>query len=540
MHVVFVVLLLFIAGCEGSLHARVGAGEDGGPGPRPVPERDAGGGGPVIPPPPGDDVGPPGGEGEPSTRLNVTLNVSRTVGVAPLAVAFDALGTTHTEVGRAYHDLRYEWHFNDDAGAWTHSERSRSTALGPVTGHVFERPGRYEVQLTVRDADGGWSLQSATIDVQDPAEIFAGDRTLCFSSSGDFAGCPAGAVQQTTDSFDDVGAEIARGRRLLLRRGDTFESTVDTIIRTEGPGIIGAFGEGDLPLVRRTRLGSVLVLSIGDAQMSDWRLVDLAFEGVPESRIVSAAGRVHRFLALRLRGVGFDQFVAATVGVVASNGLPMHTELAVVDCDFERIGHVGLFLAGEQMLILGNRIVDSRDEHIIRTHNLTRSVIAHNYLGGATFGNELLKLAGMCTIASESSGCNGEAESPYGRDPVQHFVVADNVLVGGQNLWDVVVGPQSSSYDERLVDGIVERNRFVGSGETQVALNVFASRLSVRDNLFDLSASGRARAVSVSQRGVEPVPTDNAVYRNVCVGAGACVHVDSVAQNTTTFDNEDR
>ncbi|MEK7706276.1 MAG: MopE-related protein, partial [Myxococcota bacterium] len=90
--------------------------------------------------------------------LSVSLVAARTSGVAPLAVFFDASGTTDTAVtSRPFHELEYRWDFGDPAGGatWAYGARpgssSKNVALGPVAAHVFESPGTYTVALSVFD-----------------------------------------------------------------------------------------------------------------------------------------------------------------------------------------------------------------------------------------------------------------------------------------------------------------------------------------------------------------------------------------------------
>src|SRR4030067_2638800 len=56
-----------------------------------------------------------------STGATVTItpsnDPSRFYGVAPMAVFFDASGTTSTATTRPFHDLEYRWDFGDPAGS---------------------------------------------------------------------------------------------------------------------------------------------------------------------------------------------------------------------------------------------------------------------------------------------------------------------------------------------------------------------------------------------------------------------------------------
>lgn len=84
----------------------------------------------------------------------VTIDPSRTSGVAPLAVFFDASGTTSTNTSYPFTELSYHWSFGDDPNAKFKltTNRPKNESLDPVAGHVFETPGTYTVTLTVRDS----------------------------------------------------------------------------------------------------------------------------------------------------------------------------------------------------------------------------------------------------------------------------------------------------------------------------------------------------------------------------------------------------
>ena len=81
------------------------------------------------------------------------------------------------------------------------------------------------------------------------------------------------------------------------------------------------------------------------------------------------------------------------------------------------------------------------------------------------------------------------------------------------------VGPENSFQDERVRDIIIERNWFRAGSSTEVLLKLFASRITVRNNLFDQSngANGlndNIRVIWVDRRGIEPIPDANRIYNN--------------------------
>src|SRR5689334_22269040 len=93
----------------------------------------------------------------PATPLPMSA-ASRTSGVAPLSVFFDALdsavpawtsGVVQPPAGD-FAALNYRWDFGEKkAETWPLSGKSRNSATGYTAVHVFEEPGRYRVQLTV-------------------------------------------------------------------------------------------------------------------------------------------------------------------------------------------------------------------------------------------------------------------------------------------------------------------------------------------------------------------------------------------------------
>jgi len=89
-------------------------------------------------------------------EIQVSLKATRTSGVAPLPVFFDATGTTITS--GSLHDVEFLWDFGD-------SKSKHPTASGFTAAHVFEHPGLYNVEVQVKDASGTKLTRNVKISV---------------------------------------------------------------------------------------------------------------------------------------------------------------------------------------------------------------------------------------------------------------------------------------------------------------------------------------------------------------------------------------
>jgi hypothetical protein len=146
--------------------------------------------------------------------------------VAPLAVFFDATGTTSTGTTRPFHELGYQWNFGDALATWDTTGSSKNLATGGVAAHVFEQPGTYTVTLTVTDGVNSQTTTS-TITVQDPNTVFSGaNTTLCYrngaSRSRVLAAVPPVRPSAIKHLADDRQQLRQAGKRVLLKRGDVF------------------------------------------------------------------------------------------------------------------------------------------------------------------------------------------------------------------------------------------------------------------------------------------------------------------------------
>jgi PKD repeat protein len=469
---------------------------------------------------------------------------ARTNGVAPLAVFFDASGATSDVTAIPFHELDFQWDFDDlTAGTWSTDGRGRNAARGPVTAHVFETPGHHNVTLTVRDINGGVAHRTIAIHVTDPDTVFSGTNTVCISASGDFTGAPAGALQITSTSIGTAQAYISPGTRILFRRGDTWQASSGLRINAQGPGLIGSFGSGALPLITATGNFTLFALSDRVPNCDDWRCMDIQFDGNNMSGAsgVGTSGTATRMLFLRLRLHDVHAGMVIPVSILNyqnSHGYPGHTlydQITIADCRIERLiggsGGNGGYIAAHRLAILGCQMHDSTGaEHVLRTPWIQRGVIAHNAMSMQSPGKHLIKMHAPGFYGS------GLGYTQY----TERVVVSDNRFVGN-GAWSVTPGPQNSAGDERVRNLIVERNHFVHSNNVQVSLVIWARDVTVRNNIFDVTAGAAATAIAVTRRGIEPASRDVRIYNNTAftrnAGGVRLVSVADVVTNTTVINN---
>lgn len=434
--------------------------------------------------------------------LSVQVQPTRTRGVAPLAVLFDATGTrAATASDDAFHDLQYTWDFGDPgSGAWGPSGKPRNEAFGPVAGHVFERAGTYTVRVTVRDAAGRSASRSVNI-VVDSADTL---QTYCFANDNsdwsDPTGACQGAQRVVTSNFAAAMANVAPGRRLLFRRGDRFDLNTTVGLAGSGPVLIGAFGSGTSPIVNQTAFDNIFVLS----SLADYRIADLDLRGT--GRADSGVSTYHfqeggsnvqlrQLTLLRITGAGQHNAINFTVqwGAVA----PIHEEVAVVDCVFHNFADSsrkgsGVRLDVNRSMFLGNQLIDNeRNEFNMRTQHLDRVVISHNFMDRPADQKGNLTIRGCNWFKA----CGGTGTKQTGGVPgvgdTTHFIVSDNHFRMRMRGAQVTLGPQNKDSFEIIRQALIERNLFDGiawtGGGVQKGLGLHASDITVRNNIFDSS-----------------------------------------------------
>jgi hypothetical protein len=429
-----------------------------------------------------------------ATAARVEIRVTRSRGVAPLAVLFDATATTHPRFARSFHELRYAWDFGDPgAGTWALSGRDRHRAEGPVAGHLFERPGAYEVRLVVTDPAGGVAASSARIEVLDPA-AHRWAAAYCYSNDTDHDGCPSGftRVSKVTSFAGTLARRLGANTAHYFHRGHSFAMEPVDLARAGEVGIIGAYGTGERPVFT----GRPIFVA-----GSDWRVVHLDLRagagGRPFGGDPTRPPDAFTVFDVEARGYG-----GCFEGFVAPQSPRVYQGLAIVDF---RCGDLApgrgrgwsIFLEARDAMLLGidmdNCSPGGSSEGNVRFVFADTVVLQHSRLQ-----RSCLNAAAKNPLSIRS--CSA-AKSPLrcpGGTPNRHVVVSDNVLGLSAGPSFIRTCTEEGCHHPGTVgnhsrDLIIERNYgFVdprGDRSGFLWVDSQSGDITVRNNVVDMSAS---------------------------------------------------
>jgi len=450
--------------------------------------------------------------GCPQPDTQPMLTASRTSGLAPLAVFFDAVDPANgvvqpPETGEYANDhaaLYYEWNFDDPyAGSWSTGRQnpdgsypSKNTATGYAAAHVFEQPGDYTVRLRVRKPDGLEYRYSQPITVQP----FTG-RTFYVRQDGNDSNTGRGssaseAWRTYSKAFGAISGNsiVQPGDRVLFQRGHVFSYASTARLTNAHNVIIGAYPEsGDpesRPLIQYA--GSAEHLDVPAFQVygnsTALTMKDIRINGhsTTSGKYASgfavcsflSAGPVNDILLLR---VGVEEFWNNYFDVGASplNGLFLVESTIRNSNDYK--GHMLLGKAGK-LAILGS-VVDRGPTgegqwgNNMYLEGLDKSVISSNYVGRPNPTSATLHVAGNKRSA-------------------HHVVMTDNILDGTSSIpgrpSNVNVTFDATDPQNYWVDNLLfERNLVINGGEL-VLVREGNDKVTVRNNILIPSDEGTA------------------------------------------------
>ena len=382
--------------------------------------------------------------------------------------ASDTIAIVNGGLNADWASFHYEWDFGDPgSGNWSTGRQnpdgsypSKNEATGYVAAHVYEAAGTFTVTLTIIDDVDGEHVY--TQDVQVLSEPPGGWTTYYVSSShpNRSDANPGTDPEWPLETFAAGMSKTAQQAvRVLFRRGDAFLSTVGEqgFIAGHGPGYIGAYGSGSLPVIDRAHQWPI----INGRSYADWRVDSLDMRGAGLAQYNA------------IYDLGYNGLVRNCVfsGVFNYAYGPTHDVQFLVSCAFDGCKY-GTFVGSlSHLALLGVSFDNGQGSHSIRTYS-SKTIIAHCVFGDLQSGDHAIKMCG----------------TPPTDDPARYNIVSDNLFVDpGNAAWITSFGPENDVVQQYLEQVVIERNvwdtRDANPGKTCINSRG-ADKITVRNNLF--------------------------------------------------------
>lgn len=379
----------------------------------------------------------------------------------------------------------FEWNFGDSSGDY-------NTLVGFNAGHIYTKAGTYTVTLKLWNERMGFKQTSITVNVA------SADRNAIYvsaSGSDNSNGSSTGsAVKTAARAF-----ALAKGKSnidILFDGGDTF--TVSDGLLIGGSNIrVGSYGGGKATLKWNGPRNGDAILTIVRGSVGcivENLNIDTIYPGPDPDRSgipvgVDVIGEQSVIRDLTFLNIGY---------AIQTNKLP--TGVMVQDCESPNLYGLRNYLVwvqGSDFVILGNKAVNSTNEHPIRVYGVDRLLIAYNDLA------------------------NPQAYSWETSKTALNIQKGNDVYVYGNTLrgprWQIgPLGGADALNDKggRLNDIVVEKNRIFN---TQVEIVHGVSNLYIRNNIFDFNGGNALRVDgydSTYQRGVNNLHVANNTFVN--------------------------
>ncbi len=450
--------------------------------------------------------------------FDVAIAASRTDGVAPLSVFFDATGTPDLTDG-TYVDATFVWDF--DADNIDPSAKYRK-ASGFVAAHVFENPGTYRVQVNVYDTLGRQAWEEVNITVRQ----FSGTTYyVAEDGSNDNDGLSMDAPVRTVEYALRTLAQP--NTRILFKKGDTFYTQYVSAYERPGPVIVAAYEDpadssDQAPIIYNTdEDGAWATLTPGN----DWRIMDLRIrsggctageEGSPRypGGVAFGSNTTHS-LMYRLEQ---DQLSGAWMA-------PYGTYNTVAECNIHDVSGTGYSSGGQGGALIGNWVHDkcTQDpEHTFRLQGGTRYFIAFNNLEGNIVNYDSLTIRGNSdkvvvykNTLDRVTGIWPQVRNSF--EEYQHHCILDANLFMGRNYSDpnsrsTAIGLHSK--DIVIRNNIIFNYRLGVSIENDTVVGP-SQRIKVYNNTFiNMTADSSFYFASIDPACSDIVVKNNAILDN--------------------------
>jgi hypothetical protein len=374
-----------------------------------------------------------------SSEFTVTFTPSRTAGVCPLYVFFDASATLLASDSDTDLEATYIWSFDTTA---VDSSTNYNRVSGFVAGHVFNGPGTYTVRLDVFDRSGNHGFSTQTITVSD----FSG--TTYYAAANGLDSNP-GTIGSPVLTAPHALSLAAPNTRILFRNGDVFNLSSMLSFSGNGPVIVSGYSDPAAPSSVRPELHATYTdsdwyaLSQG-TNTDDWRFVGLKITTTGHSGLTSPrypGGMSIAGTNNLVSRVEFEELGTMGVGIIGDSN-------ALYECEFHLLSRCVIYtdngnIPGEivntRHSVIGNYLHDMQsdyEEHALRTQGISKFFVGFNVFeaDGTKDGVQIRGFSDHVVLYSNvldratAFHPQNSGGSPY--EEIHHCIADANVFIG--------------------------------------------------------------------------------------------------------------
>lgn len=265
---------------------------------------------------------------------------------------------------------RFEWDFGDPSGRY-------NNLPGFNAAHVYDQPGVYTIKLTVTNERGRSAVTTVQVNVS--AETRAAIYVDSARGNDDNDGStPERAVRSAEKAFELAGDDT----RVLFKRGQRFVIRTTLVIK-EDRVLVGAYGTGNLPELYKVEGAGDAVFrttsAAEDVTIEDLR-IDSEYKANPNGAVpkIPVTGVYAGGTNITVRDIEFGDVGNGVNANQAPTGLLVQ-DTEVTTSYGMRSYHI--WGEGTDLVILGNKSVNSTREHNLRTTRVERILVAYNDFG---------------------------------------------------------------------------------------------------------------------------------------------------------------
>lgn len=437
-------------------------------------------------------------------------------GPAPLAVFFDATGTT--SVGyEPFREAGYHFDFGyvtpSTPGTWTYSGKPKGNQIGgPLASHVYETPGTYTASVRAQLPSGIYQDKFVTVVVQDPNTVYAGAATVCVSLAGDFSGAPVGAVTTTTVP---TSSTINSNTRYLFRRGEDYSATTIFPNHSKNNIQISSYGSGAKPIIKLRMKNSPPV--IGEFRQNSITIYDVydAISMQTEFADYITWLRVDTFNTAGLFNTLINTYYNNPVANQDMSLCTWPKNIVSQECFSDyNLTEFNTYFCGTRSSFQGNNIINAAGISC-RIWLSYKNFVAHNQFSVTNINKTKSQLKMHSSGADAFTYDLSVTQTPMS----QYVIIADNYVPPDDNNWQLAYEPQNAQAYEVCQDGIFERNVFGSlptASTSQRAEISGGNRICYRDSVVaprpatnNIGVNGQAASLPVV--GPNYVPVGNSL-----------------------------